>query len=467
MSCLRPRKTLSSAIATALCCATLATCARDSSAPTEATPDENAAAYARDGAASQHGARAVHPRHVGSIVIAPESTDVQAGDTVRLRATLLNANGEVVEKPNLEWTSGDTTIATVEDGGLVSGRSAGTVTIVASRDGASDSARVRVRDLRQELGVSCEPQTIRLAQGSVGTISCLLTGPGMFVGSVRVRGEQLPTGVTIRPFDDSPIELYHDITVGIFLDVEVAPVSATGRYDARITATGDGISQTITVPLEIVARGPTVHMVYLLPSDVAYDPRVALGMDRAIRHLQIWYQNQLADGRTFSINFPAITVLHSSHPASYFATSSWTRATDEVFAALGGRFYDQSAVWNIYLPVVTDGQGGSASVALLGENDVLGISGEDTGGFTIARWVGGLGHEMGHAFGLPHPPGCEEGVVSEDCSSLMYLGYLDYPETFLTAAEKEQLNASPFFATDVAVTPRLFDANYLAASPRP
>jgi hypothetical protein len=207
-------------------------------------------------------------------------------------------------------------------------------------------------------------------------------------------------------------------------------------------------------------------MVYLLPSDVAYDPRVALGMDRAIRHLQIWYQNQLADGRTFSINFPAITVLHSSHPASYFATSSWTRATDEVFAALGGRFYDQSAVWNIYLPVVTDGQGGSASVALLGENDVLGISGEDTGGFTIARWVGGLGHEMGHAFGLPHPPGCEEGVVSEDCSSLMYLGYLDYPETFLTAAEKEQLNASPFYATDVAGTPRLFDAYNMAASTR-
>lgn len=467
MSCLRPRKTLSALMATTLCCATLVTCTRDSAAPTDATRDENANVDARGGAASQHGAGAVHPRHVSAIVIEPDSTDLLVGDTVRLRATLLNANGDAIEKPNVKWTSGDTTIATVGDAGLVSGWSIGTVTIVASREGASDSARVRVRDLRQELSLSCEPETVRLTQGSAGTISCLLTGPGRFVGSVTVRGEQLPAGVTIRQFDDSPVELYHDITAGVFLDVEVAPVAATGHYDARITAAGDGISQTITVPLEIAARGPAVHMVYLLPSDVAYDPRVALGMDRAIRHLQIWYQGQLANGKTFAINFPVITVLRSTHPASYFATSSWTRATDEVFTALGGKFYDQNAVWNIYLPVVTDGQGGSASVALLGENDVLGISGEDTGGSTIARWVGGLGHEMGHAFGLPHPPGCEPVVTSEDCSSLMFYGYLDYPDTFLTATEKGQLNLSPFFSTSVTVTPRLFDANHLGASPQP
>jgi hypothetical protein len=463
----RNRKALLAAIAAALCCTTLARCVKDSTAPLDAARDEGAATSARVRSESQPGAHAVHPRHVASIVIAPDSSDVLAGDTVRLHATLLNVNGETIEKQKLKWTSADTSIAAIDPSGLVTGRNIGTVTIIASREGASDSARVRVRDLRQELSLQCDPATIRLEQGSVGTVACLLRGPGRFVGSVTVRGDQLPAGVTIKQFDDSPIELHHDITAGVFLDIEVAPTTTIGRYAARITASGDGLTETITVPLEIAARGPAVHMVYLLPSDVAYDPLVALGMDRAIRNLQIWYQEELENGKTFSINFPVITVLHSTHPASYFAVSSWTRATDEVFTALGGMFYDQSAIWNIYLPVATDGQGGSASVALLGENDVLGISGEDTGGFTIARWVGGLGHEMGHAFGLPHPPGCTGGDIAGDCSSLMYLGYLTYPNTFLAAADKEQLNQSPFFSASVAVTSRLFNADVLRPAPVP
>jgi hypothetical protein len=297
----------------------------------------------------------------------------------------------------------------------------------------------------------------------VGTISCLLSAPLAFSGAITVRGEQLPAGVVIRQLDESPIALHDGSRAIVFLDVEIAPTTITGHYDARITASGEGAGQTVVVPLEIANHGPTVHMVYLLPSDVEYDPRVALGMDHAIRHLQIWYQHDLDNGKAFSIGFPLITVLHSTHPASYFATSSWTRATGEVFAALGGGFGSQTDIWNIYLPVVTDGQGGSPGVALLGENDVLGISGEDTGGYGIARWVGGLGHELGHAFGLPHPPGCDSGVVSDDCSSLMYLGYLYYPNTFLTAADRIQLDASPFFSTSVTVTSRLFNADVLGS----
>ena len=78
--------------------------------------------------------------------------------------------------------------------------------------------------------------------------------------------------------------------------------------------------------------------------------------------------------------------------------------------------------------------------------------------------VGGLAHELGHAFELGHPPGCDEGLpqtakftyndgsfsseaVNSVCDvyALMWLGFhWDYPETYLTDADKEVLNASPF-----------------------
>ncbi|HET7550058.1 MAG TPA: Ig-like domain-containing protein [Gemmatimonadaceae bacterium] len=403
----------------------------------------------------------MHPRHVTEITLSPDSSDVPVGETVHLTATLSNRNGDALEQAHIRWKSSDSTIAQVDASGLVSGIATGTVTISASSQGTSGSARVRVVGHVAELNLSCDPSPIRLEQGSVGTISCMLSAPPSFSGTVTVRGEQLPAGVVIRQLDASPIELQDGFRAIVFLDVEVAPTTITGHYDARITASGEEAGQTIVVPLEVANHGPTVHMVYLLPSDVEYDPRVALGMDHAIRHLQIWYQRDLDNGKTFSIGFPLITVLHSTHPASYFATSSWTRATSEVFAALGGGFFSQTDIWNIYLPVVTDGQGGAPGVALLGENDVLGISGEDTGGYTIARWVGGLGHELGHALGLPHPPGCVDGDTAGDCASLMYLGYLYYPNTFLTAADRIQLDASPFFSTSVTVTNRLFNAGVL------
>ena len=60
------------------------------------------------------------------------------------------------------------------------------------------------------------------------------------------------------------------------------------------------------------------------------------------------------------------------------------------------------------------------------------------------RWIGGGGHELGHALGLPHPPGCDEGLPTCDWEALMYVGYDDWPHTHLRDDEKAVLLASPF-----------------------
>jgi hypothetical protein len=57
--------------------------------------------------------------------------------------------------------------------------------------------------------------------------------------------------------------------------------------------------------------------------------------------------------------------------------------------------------------------------------------------------MGGLAHELGHTFGLPHPVPCPGG--SSD-SAEMCLGYITYPNTYLLPADKAILDASPFLS---------------------
>jgi len=60
----------------------------------------------------------------------------------------------------------------------------------------------------------------------------------------------------------------------------------------------------------------------------------------------------------------------------------------------------------------------------------------------VCRWVGGLGHELGHTFDLAHPIPCPGGSAD---GALMCLGYITYPDTYLLPEDKEILEASPFF----------------------
>ena len=58
------------------------------------------------------------------------------------------------------------------------------------------------------------------------------------------------------------------------------------------------------------------------------------------------------------------------------------------------------------------------------------------------RWVGR--GSLGHALGLPHPLGCEEKLESCDDMALMWAGFYGFPDTYLTEADKEMLEVSPF-----------------------
>ena len=74
---------------------------------------------------------------------------------------------------------------------------------------------------------------------------------------------------------------------------------------------------------------------------------------------------------------------------------------------------------------------------------------------SVQSVYGGLARELGHVFGLPHPPGCEEGSPSCDTQALMWDGYDSYPNTYLRDDEKAVLLEVPFIGPDGMNVPAL------------
>jgi hypothetical protein len=223
------------------------------------------------------------------------------------------------------------------------------------------------------------------------------------------------------------------------------------------------------------SSGGSVHVVYLVPADKTPREDYAAAVEEAILEVQAFYQDELgtsrskgakAVGTTFKTFSPTVEVVVTPHDSAYYNANNqagpfefFSRAVGDGFDATGGGFNDPDSIWIYYIdadPACGQGIGGTSGVALLAANDLRGLVGEpnvppcigdppDTGG--VCRWIGGLGHELGHALGLPHPPGCDQGNCSAELFfSLMFVGYASYPDTYLLDEDKAQLEASSFFA---------------------
>lgn len=203
--------------------------------------------------------------------------------------------------------------------------------------------------------------------------------------------------------------------------------------------------------------GPSVRLVYAVPQDrmVRLDYPAAVG--QAFADLRIWYRNQVG-GVTFTLFQAEPEACRLPEPASYYGVDTWTRVMTGVQTCLPAEYNSPDFRWVIYADVEHEcdapGRIGAASrgVTIMGSGDLDGLLGHtvigDCGQVVsrpIGRWIGGAGHELGHTFGLPHPPGCAEGLPTCDRDSLMWLGYLSYPDTYLSEEEKQRLRTSPFF----------------------
>src|SRR5206468_3774914 len=81
---------------------------------------------------------------VATVTVSPSPASVVAGQTVQLTATPKDANGNPLSGRVVTWLSSNTTVATVNASGRVTGKVAGTATITATCEGQSGTSDVTV-----------------------------------------------------------------------------------------------------------------------------------------------------------------------------------------------------------------------------------------------------------------------------------------------------------------------------------
>ncbi len=194
----------------------------------------------------------------------------------------------------------------------------------------------------------------------------------------------------------------------------------------------------------------SVRVVYLVSADRPVREDYAKAIETAAQDLQVWYGKQL-DGATFRLNDPVVEVVQSDKNADWFYNHPDGRYEDnwgfnnglaEARRLVGARQGHPDYVWVIY----SDGPGnkgrGGGGVTVLPEDDLLGLIGKHPTQKSVKRWIAGLGHELGHAFGLPHPKDTKKHY-----DAIMWAGfYGKYPDkAYLTEEDKSTLMKSPFF----------------------
>jgi hypothetical protein len=202
---------------------------------------------------------------------------------------------------------------------------------------------------------------------------------------------------------------------------------------------------------------PTLKVVYLVPSDCEVRPEFPDGARRAIASVQRWYFDQLAVHETFKLADPLVETVRTRHPESWYSDSAgkwndrellWDAAMKDAFRLTGGSYDDPQHIWLYFLDADLPripAQGTSGVALLLRENisNLVGMQ-------PSCEAIGTIAHELGHAFGLKHPPECESQSAdawSPECQSVSFYGGHHFPYSGFLPNERTELLRNSAFAS--------------------
>lgn len=165
----------------------------------------------------------------------------------------------------------------------------------------------------------------------------------------------------------------------------------------------------------------TVRVFYIQPTDVTFNPKYVTGITSVMKSSQRYFMEQCK--YTFKLNDPVVEVVKGLHPRSWYEKTA--NDPDEYWWAVYNGREDllkqvpsintdwNRSRWKIVFYIDAEGPqaggGGGNGWVLLPKHDADGalIYPRDT-----ARWVGGMVHELGHAFGLPDASSTDGTVMS-------------------------------------------------------
>lgn len=125
---------------------------------------------ATSGSLSDQAAVTVSPVPANAVVVSPGEATLFVGETVTLKATVTDANGDPLSGRPVTWSSSATGVATVSASGVVTAKAPGTATITASSEGKSGKSTITVK-LVPVASVDMNPGELELQIGQSATIT--------------------------------------------------------------------------------------------------------------------------------------------------------------------------------------------------------------------------------------------------------------------------------------------------------
>lgn len=197
-------------------------------------------------------------------------------------------------------------------------------------------------------------------------------------------------------------------------------------------------------------------MLYVRPSDRPYRSDYASAIQNVLPNIQSWYRDQLG-GKTFHLHTAQPEPCALPHDSAYYLMGSWTKVLADVQGCAPVGYASPTVTWVLYVDVLDSCNdpgrlgAGTLGITMLPRTDLDGLVGQpvtDRCGWDASaplnRWIGGLGHELGHALGLLHPPGCDASLPTCDYGALMWTGFYSYPSAYLRPDDRATLLASVF-----------------------
>ncbi|HZS58647.1 MAG TPA: Ig-like domain-containing protein [Gemmatimonadaceae bacterium] len=173
-------------------------------------------------------------RRVDDILISPDTTSVVLGSTVTLSAQPVSSSGSPINNLPIFWSTSDPTIATVTQGGVVSGIALGKVTIDASTSGVSP---------KHPAQITVVPVPVASIVVAPGTITLRVGTSSQLTDTTKDAGGHALTGRTVT---------------WSISDTSIAGIDQSGFVVARkpgtatVTATFGKVTGTATVTVTLV-----------------------------------------------------------------------------------------------------------------------------------------------------------------------------------------------------------------------